>query len=145
MCWPAFVVKEDPVANGVAVGGSDPVRELFAGPNAKWRTTYDALAGRLGRLGPDVVFVPAEACVVVRRGSRAFAVVHPAGASRLDIGIRLESLAATPRFEAAGAWSATVTHRVRVQDATDVDEQLHAWLRWAYAAAAGHEMGEVGK
>jgi hypothetical protein len=137
MCLPAVAVDDDPVANGLAADGGDPVAKLFAGPSERWRAIYDALAVRLGRLGPDVAFVPTETMIVVRRGSRTFALVQPAGATRLDVGIRLHGLAATARFEAAGTWNGAVTHRVGLRDAGEVDEQLHAWLRWAYAAAAG--------
>jgi hypothetical protein len=119
----------------------EKVARLFAGPHERWRATYDALVARLAGLGPDVAVAPADGYVSLLRGPRRFGIVQPAGAQRLDIGIRLRGVATTARFEAAGAWSAMVTHRVRIQEARDVDSQVLAWLRWAYAAAAGEAGG----
>jgi hypothetical protein len=117
------------------------VAQLFTGPHARWRAIYDALVRRLASLGPDFAVAPADGYVSLLRGTRRFAVVQPAGAPRLDIGIKLRGVATTARFEPAGAWSEMVTHRVRIREAGDVDAQVFAWLRWAYAAAAAGEAG----
>jgi hypothetical protein len=126
MCSPATLDDDD-----------RKIARLFACENEKWRSTYDALVDRLAGLGPDLGVVPADGHVNLLRGTRRFAVVQPCSGGHLDIGIRLRGVATTARFEAAGAWNATVTHRVRIEDAKEVDAQVLAWLRWAYAAAAG--------
>jgi hypothetical protein len=117
------------------------VARLFSGPHERWRATYDALVARLASLGPDLAVAPADGYVNLLRGPRRFGIVQPAGAQRLDIGIRLRGVASTARFEAAGAWGEIVTHRVCIREAGDVDSQVFAWLRWAYAAAAGEAAG----
>jgi hypothetical protein len=38
------------------------------------------------------------------------------------------------RFEAAGSWNAMVTHRIRVADSREIDDEVLSWLRSAYAA-----------
>jgi hypothetical protein len=53
----------------------------------------------------------------------------------LDIGIKLKDAAPTERFEAAGSWNNMVTHRVRISESVQIDADLLAWLKQAYAAA----------
>jgi hypothetical protein len=132
MCFPATPDDDD---------DDEAIAMVFAGPKERWRATYDALVARLASLGPDVAIAPADGYVSLLRGTRRFGIVQPAGAQRLDIGIKLRGVATSARFEPAGTWSAMVTHRVRIKDANDVDSQVFAWLRWAYAAAAGDTGG----
>jgi hypothetical protein len=54
---------------------------------------------------------------------------------RLDIGIKLKSMQQTGRFEAAGAWNSMVTHRVRISDPDQIDQEVMTWLQQAYEAA----------
>lgn len=73
--------------------------------------------------------------VNVRRAGKKFAILQPSSANRFDIGIKLKGVAPTERFEAAGSWNAMVTHRVRISDPEQVDDELLAWLKRAYDAA----------
>ena len=70
----------------------------------------------------------------MRRGKK-FAIIDPATADRLDVGIKLKGVAATDRLTPAGSWNNMVTHRVRVGNPTEIDAELLAWLRQAYDAA----------
>jgi hypothetical protein len=56
-------------------------------------------------------------------------------AERMDIGIKLKGAAPTDRFQAAGKWNAMVTHRVRITAPKEIDKEVVAWLKQAYAAA----------
>jgi hypothetical protein len=132
MCFPAISDDDD---------DDNAVARIFAGPRERWRATYEALVARLASLGPDVAIEPVDGYVSLQRGTRRFGIVQPAGAQRLDIGIKLRGVATTARFEPAGTWSATVTHRVRIENGSEVDSQVFAWLKWAYAAAAADPGG----
>ncbi|HPH65221.1 MAG TPA: DUF5655 domain-containing protein [Kofleriaceae bacterium] len=68
------------------------------------------------------------------RGKKKFAILQPA-VERLDIGIKLKGVAADGRLEAASSWNAMVTHRVRISAAKDINAEVLAWLKQAYAAA----------
>ena len=47
----------------------------------------------------------------------------------------VKGIAATDRLELAGSWNSMVTHRVRISDPIQVDDEVLAWLKQAYQAA----------
>lgn len=53
----------------------------------------------------------------------------------MDVGINLKDTAPTDRLENAGSFNAMVTHRVRVTDMKQVDEELLQYLKNAYHQA----------
>lgn len=108
---------------------------LFAGKKVVWRAAYDQLAGQIAALGPDVELSPNLTYVNVLRGAAKFAIIQPASAEHLDVGIKLKGVEPAGRLEAAGSWNSMVTHRVRVADAGQLDGELLDWLAQAYAAA----------
>ncbi|MCB1054178.1 MAG: DUF4287 domain-containing protein, partial [Acidobacteria bacterium] len=61
-----------------------------------------------------------------------FALVQPSTKTRLDVGLRLDAVEPSGRLEASGSFNTMVSHRVRVESADEVDEQLVGWLRAAY-------------
>jgi hypothetical protein len=61
--------------------------------------------------------------------------VQISSADRIDVGIKLKGAPPAERLEAAGSWNATVTHRVRIADAKQIDKHVLAWLKQAYHAA----------
>jgi hypothetical protein len=110
---------------------------LFSGTKAGWRAACDALIAGVAGFGPDAKASTNETYVNLLRATRKFAIIQPASAKRLDIGIKLVGLAPAGRLEAAGSWNAMVTHRVRIADPAEIDAEVLAWLRAAYDAAEG--------
>ena len=55
--------------------------------------------------------------------------------TRVDVGLNLPGVKATKRLEESGSFNAMVTHRVRINGAAEVDEQLIGWLEKAYKEA----------
>lgn len=113
---------------------ADRLGKLFAGKKAAWRKSYDALALKIAKFGPDVELAPNLSYVNLCRGSKKFGIVQIT-AERVDIGIKLKGVKPTGRFEAAGAWNAMVTHRVRINDPKQIDKEVLTWLKQAYTAA----------
>lgn len=109
--------------------------KLFAGDKVKWRKGYDALEAKIRKFGADVEIAPNLTYINLVRGSKKFGIVQVA-VERLDVGIKLKGMPPTDRFEAAGAWNAMVTHRVRISEAKHIDKEVVAWLKQAYDAAA---------
>ena len=122
-------------ADDVKASSADKVDNLFAGSKAQWRKPYDALEAKVRKFGADVEIAPNMTYINLYRGAKKFAIVQTT-TERLDIGIKLKGVAPTDRFEAAGSWNAMVTHRVRITDPKQIDKELLAWLKQAYAAAA---------
>jgi hypothetical protein len=69
------------------------------------------------------------------RRTKQFGLIQPATATRVDVGLVLKDVAPSGRLEASGSFNAMVTHRVRVGNVSEVDPELIAWLRQAYANA----------
>jgi Domain of unknown function (DUF5655)/Domain of unknown function (DUF4287) len=109
----------------------DLVAAQYAGAKAALRPVYQALVDAVRAFGADVELAPKKAYVSLRR-SKQFGLIQPSTADRVDVGLVLKGVKPAGRLEAAGSFNAMVTHRVRLQTATDVDRELIAWLRAAY-------------
>jgi Domain of unknown function (DUF4287)/Domain of unknown function (DUF5655) len=110
----------------------DKLSAYFSGAKAKWRGAFDRLAEAATQLGPDVAVSTGATYLSFVRGGRKFAIVQAVG-ERLDLGLKLKGVAAGGRLEAAGAWNAMVTHRVRIGDVAQLDDEVLGWLARAYA------------
>jgi len=109
------------------------IDKLFSGAKAKWREPVEALVAKVEKFG-EIGTTPTGTYLSLTRDGRKFAVLAP-GAARLDIGIKLEGVAPAGRFASAGEWNSVVTHRIRIGDPVDIDRDVLAWLKAAYAAA----------
>ncbi|MGB3625055.1 MAG: DUF4287 domain-containing protein [Henriciella sp.] len=94
---------------------------------------YEALAAYASGLGSDVEIAPKKTSVAFRR-SKNFAVVTPATKTRVDLGLNLKGEAGTIRLieEKPGGMC---THKIKIQAAEEVDEEVKAWLKAAYEKA----------
>ncbi len=109
----------------------DAIDALYAGPKAALRPIHDKLVAAIRAFGPDVELAPKKTYLSLRR-SKQFACIQPSTKTRVDVGIQLKGVAPEGRLEASGSFNAMVSHRVRVEDASQVDAELVAWLRRAY-------------
>jgi hypothetical protein len=114
---------------------ADRIAALFAGPRARWRPAFDELVAHVRTFGDDVGLDPTDTYVSLTRAGRKFAVLA-ATRDRLDVGVKLPGEPARGRLAAAGTWNSMVTHRMKVSDPAEVDDELGRWLRQAYDAAA---------
>jgi hypothetical protein len=112
----------------------DKTDKLFGGNKAKWRKPYDDLIAQISSFGPDVYTSPGQTYINLQRGGKKFGIVQPSSAERLDIGIKLKGAEPTTRLEPAGSWNSMVTHRVRITQPEQFDDELVAWLKRAYSA-----------
>ena len=121
-------------AEAVAESGTDLVAAQYAGDKAGLKPVYDKLVEAIGKFGSDVEFSPKKAYVSVRR-SKQFAIIQPSTKTRVDIGINLKGVAPAGRLEVSGSFNSMVSHRVKLESAQEVDKELIAWLKQAYASA----------
>lgn len=120
-------------AQNSASDGDALIDAQYAGKESL-RPIYAALRDRLTAFGSDVEFAPKKAYVSVRR-SKQFALIQPSTRTRVDIGIQNKGRKTEGRLEDSGKWSAMVSHRVRLEDTSGVDDELMGWLREAYEKA----------
>lgn len=95
---------------------------------------YEKLVQKITKLGKDIQFVPKKSTVSCVR-KKQFALIKPATKTRIDLGLKLRGKPTTDRLESSGPFGTMCTHRVRLTDIAQVDEQLVNWLKEAYEEA----------
>jgi len=95
---------------------------------------YIKLIEEVKKFGNDVEIAPKRAYVSLRR-KKQFALVQPSTKTRLDVGINLKGFDTTDRLEASGSFNAMCSHRVRMAEVEDINNELIAWLRKAFENA----------
>jgi hypothetical protein len=131
----ANLIAHKAAASDAGSGDDDDlVATQYAGAKAGLRPTYDAIILAVSGFGTDVEIAPKKAYVSLRR-SKQFGLVQPSTKTRVDVGLNLADRAPAGRLEASGSFNSMVSHRVRVESASDVDAELIAWLRQAYDQA----------
>ena len=118
---------------GGPVSESDLVEAQYAGAKAGLRPIYEAIVGELSTLD-DLEVSPKKTYVSLRR-SKQFGIIKPATKTRIDLGINLKGDPCTDRLEDGKVFGGMCSHRVRVGSLEDLDDELYAWLREAYARA----------
>ena len=126
-------IRAREVAKGVSRDDKDLVANQYSGAKEKLRPIYEAILAAVNQFGDDVEVSPKKAYVSLRR-SKQFAIVKPSTRTRVDVGLNMDA-PTTDRLEASGSFNAMVSHRVRLTDAADVDDELVGWLRQAYEGA----------
>ena len=95
------------------------------------RPIHDALIDFAKSLGSDVEIAPKKASVSLRR-KKQFALITPATKSRIDLGLALKGEDASGRLE---TYNAMCSHRVRLESASDIDDDVKGWITEAYSRA----------
>lgn len=106
----------------------------YDGPKAALKPIYNAVISATSSFGSDVEIAPKKTYVSLRR-NKQFAIVQAATKTRVDLGLNLKGEAATSRLEGGVVFGGMCTHKVRLSEASEVDEQVIAWLKQAYDAS----------
>jgi hypothetical protein len=109
------------------------VEEMYAGAKAGLRPLYDELL-RIGLgAGSDVKACPCQTIVPFYR-HHVFAQIKPATRTRIDLGFALGARKAEGRLIDTGGYAKKdrITHRIPIESARDIDEEVKRWLRIAY-------------
>ncbi len=114
-----LVLKARQDATGGASTGDALIDSHYAGKNAPLRPLYEAVVARIRDFGPDVELAPKKEYVSARR-------------RKLEICLNLPGKEPTERLRAT---SVMATHRVRIGDTKEIDDELVSWLREAHERA----------
>jgi hypothetical protein len=128
-----LVAHEARRSGAIHADADDLIAGQYAGKELL-RPISDRIAAAVARFGGDLELAPKKAYVSLRR-TKQFSLVQPSTKTRVDVGLQLKGVAPTGRLEASGSFNAMVSHRVRVADEDEVDDELIAWLRGAYDLA----------
>lgn len=123
----------DPGSGGGTGAGPDLVEAQYRGKESL-RPIYERLVEAVEAFGDDVEIAPKKTYVSLRR-SKQFGLIQPSTRTRVDVGVNLKGKEPSDRLELSGSFNSMVSHRVRVTDAGQVDDELVGWLREAYEAA----------
>ena len=108
----------------------DLVAAQYTGKEAL-KPIYEKLISAVEKFGSDVVITPKKTSVSIIR-KRQFALIKPATKTRIDLGLKLKDVAVQGRLEDSGPFGAMCTHRIQLQDVSDVDSDVINWLSTAY-------------
>ncbi|MFK8045933.1 MAG: DUF4287 domain-containing protein [Crocinitomicaceae bacterium] len=95
---------------------------------------YDQLLAMVKSFGNDVIITPKKTTVSIIR-KKQFALIKPATKSRIDLGVKLKGKPTSGRLENSGPFGTMCTHRVKITDPKEVNDELKAWLLEAYENA----------
>ncbi len=125
-----LAIKARDAATGAPTTDADLVASHYAGKNSSLRPLYDEVVSRANEFGSDIELAPKKAYVALRR-KKQFATVGPA-AGQLEVCLNLAGKPTTDRLKPT---TGMATHKVRIDDATGLDDELVGWLREAYDRA----------
>lgn len=120
-----------PPAIGATASG-DVLDEIYSGGKAGLRPIHDRLMAAINAFGPFET-APKKGYVSLRR-KKQFAMIGPATKTRVEVGLNMKGVEATPRL-LAQAPGGMCQYKVNVTDAAEVDPELIAWIRQAYEGA----------
>jgi len=109
----------------------DLIAAQYSGAKASLKPLHDVIVAYANSLGKDVELAPKKASHSLRR-KKQFALITPATKTRIDLGLALKGDAAGGRLE---AYNAMCSHRVRLEAASDFDDEVKAWMKEAYSRA----------
>jgi predicted transport protein len=121
-------------AEGGAPADADLVSAQYTGPKASLKPVYEAVVAATAKFGPDVEIAPKKPYVSLRR-KKQFAIVQAATKTRVDLGLNLKGVEPTNRLEGGVVFSGMCTHKVRLFEVNEVDEEVVDWLKQAYEKA----------
>src|SRR5262249_24462988 len=109
------------------------VEEMYSGPKAGLRPTYDALL-KLGLgIGKDAKACPCKTIVPLYR-NHVFAQIKPTTRTRIDLGFALGARKAEGRLIDTGGYAKRdrITHRIPISSLNEIDAEVKQWLHTAY-------------
>ena len=94
----------------------------------------EAVIAATGKFGSDVEAASNKTYVSLRR-NKQFAIVQASTKTRVDLGLNLKGVESTERLEGGVVFGGICTHKVRLSEASEADEEVVSWLKQAYEAA----------
>ena len=92
---------------------------------------YEGLIAYVNTLGSDITITPKKGSVSIIR-KRQFILIKAATKTRIDLGFKLKDKPTTDRLENSGPFGTMCTHRVRLTDTSEIDNELKSWISEAY-------------
>ena len=95
---------------------------------------YEKLISVVKTFGKDVTITPKKESVSVIR-KKQFTLIKPSSKTRIDLGLKLKDKPTTPRLEDSVPFGSMCTHRVKISNLFEIDDELKKWMKEAYLKA----------
>ncbi|NPD86387.1 DUF4287 domain-containing protein [Lentimicrobium sp. L6] len=92
---------------------------------------YNELIAYINTLGKDITITPKKGSVSIIR-KRQFGLIKPATKTRIDLGFKIKDKPISGRLENSGPFGTMCTHRVKLSNKDDVNQELKDWIKEAY-------------
>lgn len=92
---------------------------------------YEKLIAFVSGLGDDVTITPKKTSVSIIR-KHQFLLIKPATKTRIDLGFKLPDHPNGERLGDSGPFGTMCTHRVKLSEVKEVDNELKKWIKEAY-------------
>jgi hypothetical protein len=111
---------------------ADVLDEIYSGPKANLRPIHEKLMQAIHQFG-EFEIIPKKGYVSLRR-KKQFAMLGPGSNTRVELGLNIKSLENDERLVEQPAGS-MCNYKVRITEASQVDETIIGWVRRAYELA----------
>ena len=112
------------------VSSDDLVTNQYKGKEAL-KPIHDAIVDYVKTFGAELEIAPKKTSVSLRR-KKQFALIQPSTKTRIDLGINLKGEPPQGRLE---AMSGMCTHKVKLMQVEEFDDDVRAWIKDAFDRA----------
>ncbi len=118
---------------GAAENETDWIAEQYKGKEGL-KAWYETIMTMVNSFGHDVEIAPKKTYVSLRR-KKQFALIQPSTKTRLDVGLNIKGIEPSGIAEKGSSWNAMCTHRIKIEEAGSINDELRGWLQEAYHQA----------
>lgn len=129
-----FVSLKARESDAASIDDSQLLEKQYQGKE-NLKPIYDLLIEIVSKFGDDISIVPKKDSVSLRRKYQ-FALIKPATKTRIDLGLKIKGKDISERLESSGPFGTMCTHRVKIAETGEIDQELINWLKEAYEKAA---------
>jgi hypothetical protein len=108
------------------------LNEIYSDKKAPLRPIHDKLMTAISRFG-EFEIAPKKGYVSLRR-KKQFAMIGPATAARIEVGLNMKGVPVTDRLIAEKP-GGMCQYKIKITDAAQVDAELVGWIKHAYESA----------
>lgn len=119
-------------AAGGGASDDDPLASIYSGNKAALRPLHDAVMARIAGVG--VFEIAAKKTYLSLRRKKQFAMVGPATAKAVEIGLNSKTLPPNPRLKVMPPASMCQAS-TRIESVAEIDAALLGWLKQSYDEA----------
>ncbi len=128
-----FVAHKARESDAASFSEEDLITNQYKGKEALF-PIYERILAEVQKFGDDIEVAPKKAAISLRT-NKQFALVQPTTKTRVDLGLKIKGKEPEGRLESSGPFGSMCTHRVQLTNVSDIDTEVIAYLKEAYAGS----------